>query len=39
MIPDFNSFVQNTSGDKCCLVYSGHGYDVGSSLGYADCWI
>ena len=31
MIPDFSSFVQNTSGAECCLVYSGHFHVVGSS--------
>ena len=31
MIPDFSSFVPNTSGAECCLVYSGHFYVVGSS--------
>ena len=31
MIPDFSSFVQNTSGNECCLVYSGHFHVVGSS--------
>ena len=31
MIPDFSSFVQNTSGVECCLVYSAHFYVVGSS--------
>ena len=31
MIPDFCSFVQNTSGAECCLVYSGHFHVVGSS--------
>ena len=28
---DFSSFVPNTSGAECCLVYSGHFYIVGSS--------
>ena len=31
MITDFSSFVQNTSGAECCLVYSGHFHAVGSS--------
>ena len=31
MILDFGSFVQNTSGSECCLVYSGHFHAVGSS--------
>ena len=31
MIPDFSSFVPNTSGAECCLVYSGHFSVVGSS--------
>ena len=31
MIPDFSSFVQNTSGVECCLVYSAHFHVVGSS--------
>ena len=31
MIPDFSSFVPNTSGAECCLVYSGHFYIVRSS--------
>ena len=31
MILDFSSFVQNTSGAECCLVYSGHFHAVGSS--------
>ena len=31
MIPDFSSFVPNTSGAECCLVYSGHIYIVGLS--------
>ena len=31
VIPDFSSFVQNTSGAECCLVYSGHVHVVGSS--------
>ena len=31
MIPDFSSFVQNTSGAECCLVYSAHFHVVGSS--------
>ena len=31
MIPDFSSFVQNTSGAECCLVYSGHFHVVGPS--------
>ena len=31
MIPDFSSFVQNTSGAECCLVYSGHFHVAGSS--------
>ena len=30
MIPDFSSFVQNTSGAECCLVYSEHFHVVGS---------
>ena len=24
MIPDFSSFIENTSGAECCLVYSLH---------------
>ena len=24
MIPDFSSFIENTSGAECCLVYSRH---------------
>ena len=31
MISDFSSFVQNTSGVECCLVYSAHFHVVGSS--------
>ena len=31
MIPDFSSFIENTSGAECCLVYSGHFHVVGSS--------
>ena len=31
MIPDFSSFVPNTSDAECCLVYSGHFYVIGSS--------
>ena len=31
MIPDFSSFVPNSSGPECCLVNSGHFYVVGSS--------
>ena len=31
MIPDFSSFVQNTSAAECCLVYSGHLHAAGSS--------
>ena len=31
MIPDFSSFLQNTSADECCLIYSGHLHVVGSS--------
>ena len=31
MIPDLSSFVQNTSGAECCLVYPGHFHVVGSS--------
>ena len=34
MIPDFSSFVQNTSGAECTLfglLYSGHFHVVGSS--------
>ena len=30
MIPDFRSFVPNTSGAECRLVYSGHIYVAGS---------
>ena len=33
MIPDFSSFVQNTSGAECCLVYSGHFHVVVSFGG------
>ena len=41
MIPGFSSFVQNTSGAECCLVYSGHFHVVGSSgrvCRLLDCW-
>ena len=31
VIPDFSSFVPNTSGAECCLIFSGHFYVVGSS--------
>ena len=31
MIPDFSSFIENTSGAECCLVYSRHFHVVGSS--------
>ena len=31
MIPDFSSFVQNTSGKECCVVYSAHFHVVGFS--------
>ena len=31
MIPDFSSFIENTSGAECCLAYSRHFHVVGSS--------
>ena len=31
MIPDFSSFIENTSGAECCLVYSKHFHVTGSS--------
>ena len=31
MIPDFSSFIENTSGAKCCLVYSQHFHIAASS--------
>ena len=31
MIPDLSSFIENTFGAECCLVYSLHFHVVGSS--------
>ena len=31
MVPDFSSFVRNTSCAECCVVYSGHIHVAGSS--------
>ena len=45
MIPDFSSFIENTSGAECCLVYSRHFHVVGSSgrvcrlLDLKDVWV